>query len=197
MVRRREIRDSDLLDRLDALSRVKRSLRVWRVIREGRDPCQCGAPGGRWDDGTFDVLYTCESADGAIAEIWFHLTKGQPVFPTKASYRLFELRLELRSCIVFPDLEALAKIGVDVSSYGQLSHADRELEYPRMQEIAEHAHFLGADGLCVPSARWGCANFVVFCDQIEPGKLASEKDHGLVKWDSWGQQNARQVRISR
>ncbi|MEO7221072.1 MAG: RES family NAD+ phosphorylase [Devosia sp.] len=189
----REVRDNDLLDLLDQKARLRREFSVWRVVRDGRLPDQCGRPGGRWDDGSFDVLYTAETADGAIAEIWFHLAKGQPVFPTKVPYRLFELTVRLESCMLFSNIAELAQLGVDISNFGQLSHADRVLEYPRLQEVAEHASFLGADGLSVPSARWANANVVVFCEQIAPGGLSIAKDHGLVDWDAWSSQKGKLV----
>jgi len=181
---RRLARDNLLLDKLDALPRQQRSQSVWRAVRDGRDPTQCNAPGGRWDDGTFDVLYTSEQAEGAVAEIRFHLSKGQPVFPSKVSYGLYELHVELRSCIVFADLTALSQL-VDTSTFAQLSHADRQREYPRLQELAEGAFFLGADGLVVPSARWVCSNVVIFCERVEPGSIAVHKELGAINWEKW------------
>jgi hypothetical protein len=182
---RREVRDNDLLDRLDVLPRHLRSLKTWRLVRDGRDPCQCSASGGRWDDGSFDVLYTSLSPDGATAELYFHLAKGQPVFPSKVRYRLFELHVELRFCFEFDTLESIAALGVDVSAYGQLAYTEREREYPRLQEVGEHAHFLGADGLCVTSARWNVSNCIIFCDQVPPDSLTVDNDLGIVDWDDW------------
>ena len=37
-----------------------------------------------WNDRTFDVLHTASKAERAIAEMYFHLARGQPVFPSKA-----------------------------------------------------------------------------------------------------------------
>jgi hypothetical protein len=64
-------RDSRLIDALEALPARRLTETVWRVVREGRDPCNCNASGGRWDDETFDVLYTSRERDGAIAEMFF------------------------------------------------------------------------------------------------------------------------------
>jgi hypothetical protein len=191
MAARRGVRDSGLLDRLDAITRHSRVARAWRVVREGRDSTVCGTPGGRWDDGTFDVLYTSETADGAIAEMYFHLSAAQPIFPSQVRYQLFELSLNLHSCIAFSSLDALADVGMDVSQYGQLSHADRKSEYPRSQEIGEHAFFLGADSLVVPNARWDCSNIVLFCDHLEPGDISVISDHGVIDWDRWQRQATR------
>jgi hypothetical protein len=193
---RREARDNALLDRLDSLPRASRSIQVWRLVRDGRDPCECTASGGRWDDGTFDVLYTSLSPDGAMAELYFHLAKGQPVFPSKVRFRLFELSVELRSIFDFPTLDSIAALGVDVSAYGQLAYKEKAREYPRLQEIAEHAHFLGADALCVPSARWNVSNMVIFCDQVPPDALTISNDVGVADWDRWIEDNRHRLGLS-
>ena len=163
MVRSRYVRDSDLIDKLEEAGAVPFKESVWRVVREGKDPYLCGTPGGRWDDRTFDVLYTATERDGAIAEIYFHLSRGQPVIPSKVRYKTFELPISLSRLLMLPKLDHLAELGLDTSTYGQLSYDDRQREYPNTQDIAETAHFLEYDGMLVPSARWNCANIVVFC----------------------------------
>ena len=144
-----------LIDALDAIRRAPFEGTVWRVVREGRDPLQCSASGGRWDDGSFDVLYTSRKSDGAIAEMYFHLLRGQPVFPSKIRYHLHELNVSLDEVMTLT-MDDLASLGLDATRFGQLSYNERTQEYPRSQEIAEVAHFLDCDGLLAPSARWDC-----------------------------------------
>ena len=74
-------RPSNLIDILDAQERRNFHGRVWRAVRKGYDVLRGARTGGRWDDGTFDVLYCSMTKDGAIAERHFHLSKGQPVVP--------------------------------------------------------------------------------------------------------------------
>jgi hypothetical protein len=179
------IRDSALIDALENISPVSFDGSIWRVVRDGRDALVCSAVGGRWDDGTFDVLYTSRAADGATAEMYFHLSRGQPVIPSRVSYRLFELRAAMDNALQLVDLNAVARLGVDISRYGLLSYADRGQEYPRTQEIAETALFIGFDGLIVPSARWKCANVILFCDRVYPDGCEVVKDHGRINWDAW------------
>jgi len=179
------IRDSELIDALDAMAPSSFAGPVWRVVRDDHDPLMCSAVGGRWDDGTFEVLYTSAAGDGAIAEMWFHLSRGQPVIPSRVSYRLFELRVEIDRVLKFANLDAIAGLGVKTSRYGALSHADRHREYPRTQEIAETARFVGFDGLVVPNARWQCPNVIIFCDRVPPDAIKVVRDHGLVDWDRW------------
>jgi RES domain-containing protein len=176
-------RDSALIDALEAMAAVPFKGLVWRVVREGRDALTCSAVGGRWDDCTFDVLYTSQTGDGATAEMHFHLSRGQPVIPSKVSYRLYQLRVTIERTLHFFDLAAIARLGVDTSRFGALSYADRQQEYPRTKEVAETAHFVGFDGLIVPNARWTCMNVVLFCDRVPPGASKIVKDHGRIDWN--------------
>lgn len=143
------------------------------------------AVGGRWDDGTFDVLYTSQMADGAIAEMHFQLTRGQPVIPSKVNYRLYELKVVMHNALKLADLAAIAQLGMDISRYGALSYYDRQQEYPRTQEIAETAYFLGFDGLIAPNARWNCLNVVLFSARIPPEACEVITDRGQIHWNRW------------
>jgi RES domain-containing protein len=176
-------RDVQLLDAIDALATQPFRGNVWRVVREGRDPLSGSAVGGRWDDRSFDVLYTAREASGAIAEVYFHLSRGQPVVPSKVKYTLFEIGVELESCLPLPTMEDLARLGLRTELYGQLSYDEKVQEYPRSQEIAEVAYFLGHEGLLVPSARHDTTNLVVFSGRIAPDRLTAVKCHGIVDWD--------------
>ena len=158
---------------------------MWRSVREGGDPLACRRSGGRWDDGSFDVLYTSETRDAAIAERRFHLYQGQPIPPSRVRYELYELAVSLAAVMRFPDLEALAAAGLDTASYGRLSYAEREREYPRSQDVAEACAFLGADGLLVPSARAPAANnLIVFCEQETKIEMQVVRTHGFVDFTS-------------
>ena len=175
------IRDQSLLDSLEALPTAPFEGTVWRSVRAGQDPLLCGRSGGRWDDGTLDVLYTSETREGAVAERRFHLFQGQPFPPSRVRYELFELWISFTSVIRFASVEALAEVGLRVEGYGLLSYVEREREYPRSQEIAEACAFLGADGMRVPSARdVAQSNLIVFCEQPTGIEKRIVRSHGLV-----------------
>jgi len=175
------IRDQTLLDALEKVRQQPYSGIVWRSVREGRDPIACWRSGGRWDDGTFDVLYTSQTREAALEERRFHLFQGQPIPPSKVRYELFELRVSLEAAMVFDGLDQLAALGLNISGYGQLSYIEREQEYPRSQEIAEACMFLGADGILVPSARDHASNnLVIFCDQETRIVKEVVRNHGIV-----------------
>lgn len=182
MPRRLARRDKALIDAVEAIEPVRFEGPVWRIVREGRDPLQCSASGGRWDDGTFEVLYTSLERRGAIEEMRFHLMRGQPVLPSKVVYGLFELHVAIDRALKLLDLDALARLGHDASRFGRLSYQEKNDEYPRTQEIGEVAHFLEFDGLIVPSARCACLNAVLFCDRIAPADRAVRTAHGPVDW---------------
>ncbi len=178
----RKRRDYKLIDAIEEVEPVRYSGNVWRIVRKGRDPTQCSRSGGRWDDGTFDVLYTSQSKGGAISEMKFHLMRGQPVIPSKVTYHLHEIDLTLNQSLKLLDLDALQNIGLDTSRYGKLSYNEKGVEYPRSQDIGEAAHFLEFDGLIVPSARYNCLNVVAFCDRVLPASIMATHDHGIVDW---------------
>lgn len=183
MVLGRKRRDNNLIDAIEDFDPVAYSGTVWRVVRKGRDPTQCSRSGGRWDDRTFDVLYTSEHREGAVSEMRFHLMRGQPVMPSRVTYRLFEIEVNLDRSLKLLDLSSLQKVGLDTARYGQLSYQRKDTEYPRSQDIGEVAYFLDYDGLVVPSARYDCLNVVIFCDRIPPDAMMVKKDHGEVTWD--------------
>ena len=176
------IRDRALLDALERLTQAPFSGTVWRSVREGRSPIECWRAGGRWDDRSFDVLYTSEVREGAVEERRFHLFRGQPFPPSKVRYELFELRVRLSAVISFNDFDALQSIGLDTGSYGKVSYDAKEIEYPTSQQIAEASFFLGADGILVPSARHECQNLIVFCEQDTQMKIELVRSHGLIDW---------------
>ena len=180
---RRKARDLELLDALDALPRVAFEGTVWRAVRAGRDPLQGHPSAGRWDPGTFDVLYTSMEPDGAIAEIHFHLSR-QPVFPSGLVWQLHEITVRTGKTLRFADLSALATLGVDRARYG-------EILYGRTQAIGDAADFLGFDGLIAPNARWPCQNLVIFIDRLAPADLAI-RSSAAINWTAWRKTARRQ-----
>jgi hypothetical protein len=176
MPRGRKPHDLALLDALDAFERVRYSGETWRVVRADRDPLLGTASGGRWDPALFDVLYTSLEADGALAEINFHLS-SQPVFPSKIKHRLHRLRVKAEKTLLLPDLTAMVPLGVEPARY-------REILYAPTQAIGDAAYFLGFDSIIAPNARWPCNNLILFMDQIVVADLEII-DSVEVDWKEW------------
>ena len=154
----RKARDLELLDAIDKLARTVFEGQVWRVVRASRDVLQASAVGARWDPGSFDVLYTSLDRDGALEEVYFHLSR-QPVFPS-IPFQLHKIRVTARKVLSLEDTQLLQQLGVDVKNYANM-------DYSRTQAIADVAFFLGFDGLIVPSARSQYKNLILFADHVE------------------------------
>jgi RES domain-containing protein len=182
---RRTLRDPHLLDHVQAIGSQPLQTKVWRITRAGRNPLLASSPKGRWDDGSFDVLYTALAADTARAELYWHLTRGQPVFPSGLRLHLHELHLEAAKALVLDTPDALQAMGLDMSTYGNLGHARLQAEYSVSQQIGEAACFLGYDALVVPSARWPANNLVIITGNLAESRLSSLEDHGHQDLRAW------------
>ena len=180
-------RISELIDALEASEKTIFDGPVWRVARARRDSLVGSRPKVRWDNGSFDVLYTSLEADGAMAEMYFHLLRGQPVFPSRMEFTLTEISLSLKGALKLADMNALASLGVDATNFGRAHYARRLNEYTRTQEIAETAHFIGFDGMIVPNARWDCGNVVVFTERVGMKDLSVINERTPVDWETWQQ----------
>lgn len=183
----RKIRSPELLDRLQAFQPQPFKNAAWRMARAGRNPLTASNPKGRWDDGSFDVLYATLEPDTARAEVYYHLTRAQPVFPSGLKMHLHELRADLQNVLVFGSLQTLAPFGIDPTTYGTSDYAKLQAEYSVTQQIGEAAHFLGADAIVVPSARFPGQNLVVFLNE----KLVHMQDHGPQDLRGWAAENIK------
>ena len=175
-------RDPALVDALAARATTRFSSEVYRITREDRDPIRPGRPGGRWDDGGVDVLYTSLSLDGATAEMAYHAARGQPVIPSKPVYRAYRLSIEAEAVLDLSEIGDLKALGLDMGRYGQMSYEGKEGEYPRSQDIGAIAAFLGCSGLLVPSARSTAINLVLMFQAEAYPLVTIVEDLGPVRW---------------
>ena len=176
MVRRRAL-DDRLLDLLGAIEGMPFNGTMWRVVKTGREVLDGSRGSGRWNTSEMSVLYGAADRNGAIAEINFHLSRGQSVFPSRMRHELFKLAVKAHQTLVLADMEQLKRLGVDDARY-------RELLYTRTQEIGAAAAFLGFDGLIVPSARWDCKNIILFLDAINVEEVRTVSVEP-VDWKVW------------
>jgi len=181
-VDRRRALDDRLLDLVGAIEGQPYDGPMWRVVRTGRDVRDGSRGSGRWNSSDMSVLYGSADRDGAIAEINFHLSRGQSVFPSRMRHELFELAVKAGQTLVLADMEQLRRLGVDDSRY-------RDLLYARTQEIGAAAAFLGFDGLIAPSARWNCQNIILFLDTINLEEVRTISVQP-IDWKAWRQANS-------
>ena len=174
----RKARDLQLLDAVDGFVREPFDGRVWRVVREGRDPTLGSPSQSRWCTGDFDVLYTSMERDGAIAEV-NALLSLQPVLPSRVRWYCYELSVRSSKTLRIADLPTLARLGVDTRRY-------QERQYEQTQSVADAAFFLGFDALLAPSARWASQNLVLFTSGLGPGEVEAVSPTGVqIDWAHW------------
>jgi RES domain-containing protein len=171
----RKARDPELLDAIDKFDRLPFEGTVWRVVRETRDILQASRVGARWDPALFDVIYTSLDSNGALEEIYFHLSR-QPVFPS-VPFQLHRLRLRVKQILNIGEMEILERLGVNVSAFASF-------DYARTQAIGDAAFFLGFGGLIVPSARSATRNLVIFSGRGDPDEIEVEHSE-RIDWKAW------------
>lgn len=169
------IHDRIILDALESLDPGPFHGTAWRVTGKGRDPLRGAAVHGRWGpNGEFEVLYTSLLEEGALAEIGYRLSL-EPVWPSRIEHEIHQIEVQAERTLRFADLTSLAPLGVDPARY-------RSFDYAATQAIAAAANFLGFDGLIVPSARYDCANLVIFTERAPALALVNT---GNVDWEAW------------
>ncbi|HLY03085.1 MAG TPA: RES family NAD+ phosphorylase [Candidatus Cybelea sp.] len=161
---------------IDSRPRTTYRGRIWRVVREGRDPMQFSRAGGRWTLEETDALYTSLDANGAVAEIHFRWWQVEPVPPSRIQAKLHELTIEISDVVRFDILDELVPLGVNVKEYSSLN-------YQRTREIGEATKFLGANALIAPNARWPCLNLIAY--SLKNLDSLQILDAHLVDWDKW------------
>jgi RES domain len=152
---------------------------VFRATRQSLEPLASSQSAGRWMPASVtSVLYTSFERDGALAEVVYHWAQMSPV-PTKPA---LVSRLGVRTHQTLKLLRTTLQ---------QLGVPDKGEEYStplynRTQEIGAAVHFLGCDGLIVPSARWQCDNLVLFTDGIvDLSQQLILVDSEVVDWFAW------------
>lgn len=171
--------DDRLLDALGEIEAHAYDGKAWRVVRKGLPVLDGSRGSGRWNPLHLSVLYTSKEADGARAEIYFHLSLGQSVFPSRMKHLLHELALKTDRTLFLADMSKLKELGVEESRYADLLNS-------RTQEIADAAAFLGFHGIIAPSARYNGENIMLFLGSfnLENIEIISEE---AVDWAEWRQ----------
>jgi RES domain-containing protein len=165
--------DRALLDALDVPG-VPFAGTVWRIVRAGRDTLKGSTLNGRWSGGDYSVLYTsCERA-GALAEIGYRLSQ-EPIWPSRLEHVIHEIRVACERVLDISDLAALAPMGVNTDKYASF-------DYTATSKISAAANFLEFDAMLVPSARFACANLLIFNERPNELELLSSE---RVDWDAW------------
>lgn len=111
-----------------------------------------------------------------MAEIYHHLSKA-PVF-SSSHVTINEIQASAQQTLEFSDVGALAALGISDEMF-------RKGETSRTREVGAAARFLDLDGLIVPSARWPCANLVLFLDRLPDRDALKVVETRDINWPAW------------
>lgn len=171
-----DLLDPDLLCAVDALKGQTFDGDVWRVTWAVRKPLIGNAGGGRWSpDNRFEALYTSLTEDGALSEVYYHLSRA-PVMPS-SSMELSRLNVTLDNVLVLNEKQ-LIQLGVENPMASRLANN-------HSQAIGEAAYMLDYQGLIIPSARWDCNNLMLFIERIDINEQIELLGTNDVNWPAW------------
>jgi RES domain-containing protein len=171
----RVVHDPHTLEILAGLQTERLSTSVYRVLFTGRDPTIGSLAGGRWaPPQEIPVLYTSFDAEGALSEVYYHFSQ-QPVFPT-APVTIHTMFVTTKNTARLTERALLDGLGLGRATL-------HGTDYAHCQRIGYAAHFLGLDGLVVPSARHDSNNLVLFLDKLDSDPEVTESSP--ISWSEW------------
>lgn len=174
------IHDPELLDALSNLPVTDFEGPVFRVTGRFADPIAFSQSGGRWamdtdKEGGCPILYTSTMREGAIAEVASYLGLLTPVPQKPLKLHELEVSLDKTLRLAVADFSSL---GIDGNLYG-------ERNYQQTQLVGAAVNFLELDGLIAPSARWDCANLMIYGDNHSMDKkleVIASKELPFSEW---------------
>ncbi len=178
--------DDRLLDALTSLPETSFSETVWRVVNAIRSPIDGSRGSGRWNSDNNEVLYTSLESDDALSEIHFHISRANPIFPSRLKHNLAQLTAGLAKVLDLSDPSTLTSLGIDMDRYS-------EILYSKTQEVGDAVAFLGIEAIIVPNARHQSNNLVIFMQNIDLDKIEIGKNTS-VDWTAWRLQNNFQAK---
>ena len=149
--------DPEFLDQIEALEPAPFDDGVWRHMFNEYNPTRPNTRGARWNPPDVAAIYTSLDRPTAIAEADYAIAI-QPIRP-RVSRQVYEVRVTLDAVVDLSDRSTLAALGVGEEELTSSSHTS-------CQAIGGATHWLGRDGLLVPSARAPGTNLVVFADRM-------------------------------
>lgn len=177
MSARRPSHDIRLLDALSELSEMSFEGDFWRVVHGVRSPIDGSKGAGRWNQRESEVLYCALEQDGALSEINFHISRQNPVFPSRLTSSLYRLQANFGRVLDLSNMDLLVQLGVESSQYA-------EILYDQTQNIGEAINFLGIEAMIVPNARHDSNNLVVFPQNCDLDEI-SDISHSRIDWSVW------------
>ena len=144
----------DLLDVLQSAAASAWSGTVYRHMFGSYPPARSNTTGARWNDADLAAIYTSCERDTALAEAEYYIAI-QPLRP-RAKRTLYTIRVSLKNVLDLTAPRLLPELGINDSVLSNPDHS-------ACRRIGGAVHWLGHDGLLVPSARRaGGTNLVIY-----------------------------------
>jgi RES domain-containing protein len=144
---------------------------VFRHMFASYPPDRENTVGARWNPPGVPAIYTSLSREGVLAEADYQISM-EPLRP-RARRTVYQVRLVLHSVLDLSTVEALRRVGLNLSDVGAL-------DYSKCAAVGGAAEHLGHDGLLVPSARFDAINLVIFPNRQTPDYLFEVDDQEVV-----------------
>lgn len=170
-----DILDRKLLDVLDGIEGVSYEGTTWRASWTGRDPLAGSSGGGRWaPNGRFDVLYTSLEENGALSEVYYHLSRA----PIRSSSEMTISKIN----IVLDNVLRLTK-----GSFDEIGITDplTSKNLKPTQLVGEAAYMLDFAAIIIPSAQYECDNLVIFNDLLTHNSVIEVISTSPINWPAW------------
>jgi RES domain-containing protein len=149
--------EPELLDKLEEVGGAPLDVIVWRHMFNELDPARANTRGARWNPPGIAAIYTSAAREIALAEAEYAIA-SQPVRPS-TSRQVYRIRITVMKAIDLSDREVLAGVGI---GNDELTAARQDA----CQTVGGAVHWLGFDGLLVPSARAAGTNLVLYADRL-------------------------------
>lgn len=150
--------EPQLLDKLEEFGGRTLELVVWRHMFNELDPARGNTRGARWNPPGVAAIYTSCERETALAEADYAIA-SQPVRPS-TSRQLYRMRVTVLKGVDLSDRGRLADVGV-----GEIELVS--VDQAACRTVGGAAHWLGYDGLLVPSARAAGTNLVLYADRLD------------------------------
>ncbi|WP_269584425.1 RES family NAD+ phosphorylase [Roseibium sp. Sym1] len=178
------IYDPELIEHIQSLPCERFDGQVFRTTGLKSDPTAFSTNGGRWappdgNNGGCSILYTSLERNGALAEVASYLSLLTPVPQKSLALHTLEVAPQKTLRLAIGDF---SKLGIDASSYNKRN-------YEKTQLVGAVINFLELDGLIAPSARWNCANLMIFGDNYPLDaklRIVSTEEISFEAWNTFG-----------
>lgn len=153
--------DPSLVDSLEDLARIDWAGEVFRFMSGDRLPDRQNTMGARWNPPDVPAIYTALEWDTLQAE-FHHALRVRSPSPDPTKFTFYRVRLAIVGIVDLCPKGVLDRLDVDYAALVGDSHKS-------CRAVGGAAHWLGAGGLLVPSARRAeGTNLVVFPDRQPP-----------------------------